>query len=474
MIDIFVLDKNFEIIALIDSYKSLIWSNRYNEVGDCELYLPATSEHLNVLKKGNYLIRLDDDMVCRIKKVELDTDAENGNFLIVTGYDCKSYLDQRVIWGTKTCDGNIEEFIRYLVNISLGDPVLSARQLRKANGQRMFYLGYAAGFTEVIQEQVSYVNIGEKIRDYCVKYGWGYKVVLSDGALYFSLYKGTDRSNEVIFSDDFENLVTTKYIEDSTNIGNVALVAGEGEGSERARNVSGYAESVDRYEIYVDARDLSKTIAWSDLTALYPTKEQGGQGSIQKKGTEENFYWVYQMDYIDISIVDENQYTELKVQFPTGTDIIKEGNRYYRVYSADIADLPDNTLKENDSVVLRDIVYSVYLLNRGYEKMAEYGAVTTFEGTIEPNTTFIYKQDYFLGDLVKVKNEYGISVSARIVEVIEVNDENGYSIEPKFEYIGIEQSQPITDILITENNIEIITEDYENLLVEKEESLNGS
>ena len=70
--------------------------------------------------------------------------------------------------------------------------------------------------------------------------------------------------------------------------------------------------------------------------------------------------------------------------------------------------------------------------------MAEYGSLTSFEGTIEPNTTFVFKQDYFLGDIVTVENEYGISVEARIVEVVEVSDDNGYYVEPKFEYISEE------------------------------------
>ena len=52
-----------------------------------------------------------------------------------------------------------------------------------------------------------------------------------------------------------------------------------------------------------------------------------------------------------------------------------------------------------------------------------------------PNVNFIYKTDYNLGDIVTIRNEYGFSVPARIVEVVEAFDENGYSIEPKFEYL---------------------------------------
>ena len=141
MDEVYVLNQNLEQIGIIDNFDSLIWSNRYKEIGDCELYTSATIEKLNLLKKGNYLVRTNDEMLCQIKKVELDTDNEKGDYLIVTGYDCKRFLDQRVIWGTINCDGNLEDFIRLFVNKALGDPNLSARQLRKQNGARLFYLG---------------------------------------------------------------------------------------------------------------------------------------------------------------------------------------------------------------------------------------------------------------------------------------------------------------------------------------------
>ncbi|MDE7226441.1 MAG: siphovirus ReqiPepy6 Gp37-like family protein, partial [Ruminococcus sp.] len=232
----------------------------------------------------------------------------------------------------------------------------------------------------------------------------------------------------VIFSNDFENLISTRYSEDSGNMGNVALVAGEGNGSERSRNVSGYAESLDRYEIYVDARDISRTITWNELIKMYP------DGHIQ---ADEFVRLFYVMNIIDIQIVDENQLERLRSDYPDGRIITKDGTKYYQAYNVIIADLENDSPAENDSVILRDVVYSVYLLNRGYDKLSEYGTVVEFEGSIEPDSTFVYKQDYFLGDLVTVENEYGISRKARIVEVVETNDENGCNIEPKFEYIEV-------------------------------------
>lgn len=438
MIDLYVLNGDLERIGIIDSYVSLIWSNRYNEDGDCELYVEANDYSLSMLKKGYYLIRDDDDMVCRIKKIELTTDIENGNYLIVTGYDVKDILGQRVVWSQTNVDGNVENYIRKLINDSLVNPSLSARQIKNVSGRANFFLGDKQNFTEVISEQITYKSVREKTQELCKKYGWGYKVIADIGNFYFILYKGTDRSNSVMFSPQFENLISTNYQEDSTNLANIALVGGEGEGSERSRNVSGYAEGLNRNEIFVDARDISKTITWRDLIALYPTTDQGGKGHIDESALGAA---VYRMDSIDIAIVDNNQLTELQANYPSGQIITKSGNQYYQIYNVVIADLPakalTETMDDTDDVILRDLVYSVYLLNRGYEKLAEYGTTVTFNGTVEPTMSFEYKKDYFLGDKVTVENEFGISAVARIVEVIEVVDENGYSIEPKFEYVEV-------------------------------------
>lgn len=430
MIEVVVLDRDLQPINLIDNYESVLWINRFIDIGECELYLSASEKALQTLVKGNYLARVDDDMVCRIESIEIDTDVENGNHLIVKGYDAKKILDQRVIWSTINNDGKVEDYIRNIVQKSVCNPNLNARQIKNSQGQQMMYLGTPAGFSEVITEQVSYKNVGEKIRELCSKYNWGYKVIADSSKLWFVLYKGSDKSNYVIFSNDYENLKSSRYLTDSTNIKNVALVAGVGEGSDRSRNVSGYAEGIDRFEVFVDAKDISKTITWEDLTLMYPTTSQGGHGHISD--TAQGVFYV--MDIVNIAIVDSNQLTELQANYPNGQIVTIGGEHYYQIYNVVIADLPNSSPDSDTSVILRPVIYEVFLLNRGYEKLSEYVQTVTFEGSVEPDVTFSYKKDYNLGDEVLVRNEYGIEAKARIVEVLESEDSNGYNLEPRFEY----------------------------------------
>lgn len=426
--DFYILDEDFKAIAIVDTYKSYIWAERYAEDGDCELYLPASTELLDLLRIDRYIVRRDSQMVCQIKTITLTTDTDNGDYLAVVGYDVKRWLNQRIIWGTENCDGKVEDFIRHLVSTTLGAEADAERQIQ-INGNAVFLLGESAGLTEAATEQVSYANIAEKVQEYCQTYGWGYRVYLDDSGQYevlrFEVYKGEDRSDSVIFSDDFENIATSSYEVDATNIGNVALVAGAGEGAARRRVTAGEATGIDRYEVYSDSRDESDKVHYEDITAMYPT------GSVVSDGGK----YVYKVSTLDIAILNADHQRWLQENYPSGTVVTVDGSSYYRLTDQVIAEVPSASPEDNDECTMGDVVYQSWLMADGYEALAEYGEVISFNGTIEPHTTFEYGVDYFLGDIVTVENHYGISKAVRITEVVEAEDENGYTCEPSYEYL---------------------------------------
>ena len=74
--------------------------------------------------------------------------------------------------------------------------------------------------------------------------------------------------------------------------------------------------------------------------------------------------------------------------------------------------------------------YLTLLRERGKEKLLEYLTETYFEADIEPQFMFQYRKDYMLGDIIILKNEYGITAYPRIIEVIESEDETGYKVVP--------------------------------------------
>lgn len=468
MKDIFILDADLRVTGVIDSYASLIWSKRYADVGDCELYLPADADKIELLRKGHYLARADDDMVCRIVKLEIKTSVDDGDFVTVTGRDAKAFLDQRIIWGTATCNGNVEEIVQNLVLDSCISPDNPDRALLKANDEPLLTLDDSAGLHTIVSEQISYKPIGEKIREYCTAYGYGYRfrIDLRNRIMRFGMYAGVDRHRNVIFSKDFDNLSSSDYTDDETNMANVALIGGQGEGSERVLDVYGGGFGVDRYETFVDADDMSTEITFGELKDIYPLVADGGTAYITGSGET----WSYMVGTLDIQIMSDEHLEDLRHDKPGGTEITISGHLFYRLTNAKAASMTAQTPDEGDTVTLENFVYDVYLLNRGREKLAEYGRVITFDASILPDVTYQYKRDYDLGDLITIENKFGIRSIARISEIVEVNDtENGYSFEPTLEFIDYVEGKPAgSNDLAAEDDENILTEADMTIIVEGE------
>lgn len=81
--------------------------------------------------------------------------------------------------------------------------------------------------------------------------------------------------------------------------------------------------------------------------------------------------------------------------------------------------------------------YKNVLQNRGLEKLNETPIVESFSGETETRLTYKLNEDYFLGDIVQVVNEYGIEASPRILEIIESDSDEGNSIIPTFSTLEV-------------------------------------
>lgn len=343
--ELYIMNQSFETIAVIDAYSSVIWTKRYFTCGDFELYLPVSLELLNTLAVGNFVYRLDDDTVMIIEKIQISTDVEKGNYLIVTGRSLESILAKRIVWTVSSFNANIVYIIQYLLNSNVINPSIAERKIDN------FSFSSLITSTETIQKQVTGDNLMDTIVNLCTTYGLGWRIKLENGNFKFELYQGVDRSYNqtinphVVFSPTVDNLINSNYELDSTNYANVALVAGEGEGAARKRQTVGNASGLNRCEIYVEANDLST----------------------------------------------------------------------------------------NTEQPLTDAEYNSMLVERGTEKLAETIVTKKFEGDVETHNTYVYRRDWNIGDIVQIENEFGITATSRILEIIESEDESGYSVIPTFE-----------------------------------------
>lgn len=356
--NLYILNQEFAIVDIIDTFTSLIWNHAFYGYGDFELYTKCNAAFIQSLRKDYYIVRECDILrngdviegfqnVMIIEDFQIQTDVENGDYLIVVGFGLKHLVTRRVVENQTNMSGYVHSCIKQLLNENVINPTNSARKIEGF----VFSDEYAT--TQTMSRQATGDNLGDLIIEICQNFRIGWDIVIKNNQYIFVLYDGIDHSynqsanNYVVFSREFDNLLSSDYTEKNSEMKNVAIVAGEGEGLQRKKITVGNATGLDRREMWVDSRNSSTN---------------DGQ----------------------ISDVD-----------------------YYKM-----------------------------LTQEGEEAIAEQSATTSFTGEADTTKTYILHNDFDLGDIVEVVNDYGIHCAARITEIVESIDENGTNVLPTFQYEG--------------------------------------
>lgn len=97
------------------------------------------------------------------------------------------------------------------------------------------------------------------------------------------------------------------------------------------------------------------------------------------------------------------------------------------------------TSTDGEATITRSEYISI-LQNEGKQELNQENPYE-LQATIEANGIYKLNEDYFLGDIVSVITDYGISAKSRIIEVIYAEDENGTSIVPTFSEWEVEEEE---------------------------------
>lgn len=300
--ELLVLNENFESVYLIDTYESLIWTERYFKCGDFEIYTTASTELVALFKQDYYIWRKDTDTIMIIEDVRITSDVEDGDRLIVSGRSLESLLDRRIIWKQTTLEGNLQDGIRKLLNENIISPEDSARKIENF----IFEASEDPTITSLkVEAQYTGDNLYDAIQKLCESNNIGFKISLVNHitkfSFVFSLYAGLDRSYAqnanpyVVFSPKFDNIINSNYLESRKTLKTVALVAGEGEGDARktvtVEGESGPGKGVNRRELFVDARSISSKVDGKTLsTSQYNAQlSQKGKEDLTKNSITKSF-----------------------------------------------------------------------------------------------------------------------------------------------------------------------------------------
>ena len=310
----------------IDYATSIIWIQRYQDVGEFELYVRATAELIDLFKNEIFLIRSDSTYGMYVETVKLTTSVEDGDYLTVTGRSAELMTLWRVIQLKSYTSASItaEYIIRECLTTAL---IQSGPIFTSDNFIPFLSLETAHGWTDYVQRQFTGKRLYDIIQDLCITFGYGFRFVWNGAGFEVQLYKGTDRSygqsenSYVIFSPAFDNLTSTEYIKDSSDYYNTAIIAGQGEGRERFTAYVFTDNNIEfkRRTLWIDARNSSKNQDGGELTDNQYRKQlqEQGRAAISEHKKSESFIgevftqgsFQYGVDYfLGDKVAVENEY----------------------------------------------------------------------------------------------------------------------------------------------------------------------
>lgn len=277
-ISVFQIDNAvFDRIGEVNQYDSLIWPDKFNGYASFELWAPITDENSLYFKKGNVLW-CGGDNACMIEIVKEDIDDVGTKVFNVKGRTLEMLLTTRIVWGTyKNTNQKTSTIMYALVNENCVNPSDSSRKIPYLECAEDALVGLTID---------SYQKTGGEVYDalyaLALESDIGFSVLFRprEQKLIFEVVEGRDLTLEqttndpVIFSTELEDILSSSYYSNNQDMKSVALIAGEGEGTERTQVITGNNSTTgfERRELYVDARDLQSTSIDSEgnQTSLSP------------------------------------------------------------------------------------------------------------------------------------------------------------------------------------------------------------
>ena len=254
---------NYEHVATVDLWKSLIVTEYFQDVNTFELTVKYSQSNANLyvpetlIEIRNVLYYVNDARVDDLETSELKV---SGKSLMAKAYD-------RVIDKNYAKTDKPEVIAANLFNSYVSN---SAPAARRFNYLKMPTVNTFSSSSVIYQN--SYGVVGTELATFMDSYNFGVVEKKSeDGILnVVEFVQGHDYSDWVEISTDYENLEKAGYENSTTDFKSLAITLGEGENSARVRvdftNDSTTPTGIERREVYVDARDLQKTDSTTNVT----------------------------------------------------------------------------------------------------------------------------------------------------------------------------------------------------------------
>lgn len=248
-----------DLLGVVDDFVSFSFQRSFSGVGEFQLVINGNSLNAARVKEAN-VISVRNGVAGFISKVE-EIHSEDSYQITFTGVELKGIVSKRIVYppideAYLKIAAAPETIIATLIQTQLIAPEDSRRTL-----PLMSIAAYAESSSK-INKEYRFSDIQEEIVTLAETYAIGWYADIQDNMIVWHIVSGINRTesqdeNSRLVLSYANNLLLESSIEISNGVPTSALVAGQGEGTEREIAYVGNAHSgIFRTEVYIDARDI--------------------------------------------------------------------------------------------------------------------------------------------------------------------------------------------------------------------------
>lgn len=235
---LYVTDSEYSIKLIVDTFSDFLWVERYCGHGEFEITMPINQRVLENCFVGDYVTIRESDVVMIVETISITSDAVNGDTMTISGRSLESILDRRIILddsiGTINEDGSSNPIgVQTAIQTILNNNVINSADSNRRIQGFSFKVSADTAITNLTMESFEPGDefVYDKILSICQEKDLGFRVnAVGKGNFQFELYFGVDRTWDqsavpaVIFSDSYENLANSNYLQTMTDHKNVVYV----------------------------------------------------------------------------------------------------------------------------------------------------------------------------------------------------------------------------------------------------------
>jgi hypothetical protein len=224
----------------------------YYEVGEFEVYAKANTKNLAALKIGHYVKIPNKKYLWVITSIEYTFTAGGARMISAKGKEAKYLLSKRIILTPKELQGTITNAIYGLVNQNIGTGASAARKV--------------VGFTvdtnnlliDITGTQAPRGNLLEFVSNLLKQYNCGSICTYEGGLIRYSIINGDVKTDNIIFSQSFDNLLASNYLINNEELATYALVVSTVDDIDYVIAYANGGAGIDRAEILINSNLSTK------------------------------------------------------------------------------------------------------------------------------------------------------------------------------------------------------------------------